>query len=300
MNSASDENAPERDISSRRATLPVLRTPVLIAAFSGWNDGADAATAAVEHLALEWNATSVWEIDPDEFYDYQSTRPTIRQKDGVTRRIEWPVTSVSACVLPDYDRDVILVLGPEPNYRWRAFCSQLIDFAEAMNVEMTVLLGALLADTPHTRPVPVSGTADSADAAKRLGLELSRYEGPTGITGVLSDAFVQAGIPSVSLWAAVPHYVAHTTNPKATLALLTTLTNVTGLPIPLGTLAQRAQEWEENITDMTMDDEDMATYVHELEKASDEDLNDAMLRIDGEELAAEFEKYLRKRGDGAE
>ncbi|MBM7369521.1 PAC2 family protein [Gordonia hydrophobica] len=298
MNSGADENARERDQSSRRGALPILRTPILIAAFSGWNDGADAATSAVEHLALEWNATSVWEIDPDEFYDYQSTRPTIRQKDGVTRRIEWPVTGVSACVLPEADRDVILVLGPEPNYRWRSFCSQLVDFAEAMNVEMTVLLGALLADTPHTRPVPVSGTADSADAAKRLGLELSRYEGPTGITGVLSDAFVQAGIPSVSLWAAVPHYVAHTTNPKATLALLTTLANVTDLPIGTGALAQQAQEWEEAISDMTMDDEDMATYVHELEQASDEDLNDAMLRIDGEELAAEFEKYLRKRGDG--
>ncbi|NLG47055.1 PAC2 family protein [Gordonia sp. (in: high G+C Gram-positive bacteria)] len=297
MNSGDERSAAERQESSRRAALPQLRHPILLAAFSGWNDGAEAATSAVEHLALSWDATAVWEIDPDEFYDYQATRPTIRQKEGVTRRIEWPVTSVSTCVLSGHDRDVILVLGPEPNYRWRTFCSQLVDFAEAANVEMTVMLGALLADTPHTRPVPVSGTADTAEAAKRLGLELSRYEGPTGITGVLSDAFVQAGIPSVSLWAAVPHYVAHTANPKATLALLTNLGTVTELPIPLGDLAQRADEWEEVISEMTMDDEDMAAYVHELEHASDEDLNDVMLRIDGEELAAEFENYLRKRGD---
>ncbi|EGD56183.1 PAC2 family protein [Gordonia neofelifaecis] len=297
MNSDPDENAAEQDDSSRRGELPILRRPILIAAFSGWNDGADAATGAVEHLALEWNATSIHEIDPDEYYDYQSTRPTIRQKDGVTRRIEWPVTSVSACVLEGHDRDVVLVLGPEPNYRWRAYCAHLVDLAEALDVEMTVMLGALLADTPHTRPVPVSGTAETADSAKRLGLELSRYEGPTGITGVLSDAFVQAGIPSVSLWAAVPHYVAHTANPKAILALLTNLATVTGVPIPLGTLPHRAEEWEQTITELTMDDEDMAAYVHELEETTDEDLNDAMLRIDGEELAAEFEKYLRRRGD---
>ncbi|KJR06706.1 carboxylate--amine ligase [Gordonia sp. QH-12] len=277
--------------------MPILRTPILIAAFSGWNDGADAATAAVEHLALEWDATSIWEIEPDDFYDYQSTRPTIRQRGGVTRHIEWPVTSMSVCVLSAHDRDVVLVLGPEPNYRWRSFCARIVELAEALEVEMTVMLGALLADTPHTRPVPVSGTAETSDAAKRLGLELSRYEGPTGITGVLSDAFVQAGIPSVSLWAAVPHYVAHTTNPKATLALLTNVASVTGLPIPLGTLPHRAEEWEQSISEMTSDDEDMAAYVHELEQASDEDLDDTMLRIDGEQLAAEFEKYLRRRDD---
>ncbi|MGB3695997.1 MAG: PAC2 family protein [Gordonia sp. (in: high G+C Gram-positive bacteria)] len=300
MYSNPDESPAEQADPRRRPDLPVLRRPILIAAFSGWNDGADAATAAVEHLALAWDAASIWEIDPDEFYDYQATRPTIRQKDGVTRRIEWPVTSVSACVLPDHDRDVILVLGPEPNYRWRAFCSRLVDLAQARGVETAVLLGALLADTPHTRPVPVSGTAESPDSAKRLGLELSRYEGPTGITGVLADAFVQDGIPSVSLWAAVPHYVAHTPNPKATLALLRNLASVTGLPIPLGAFPQQAQEWEDTISEMTMDDEDMAAYVHELEQASDEDLSDAMLRIDGDEIAAEFEKYLRRRGDGTD
>ncbi|GAA2387296.1 MULTISPECIES: PAC2 family protein [Gordonia] len=297
MNSTPDGNAAEQDDSADRAGLPILRTPILIAAFSGWNDGADAATAAVEHLALEWDATSIWEIEPDDFYDYQSTRPTIRQRGGVTRHIEWPVTSMSVCVLSAHDRDVVLVLGPEPNYRWRSFCARIVELAEALEVEMTVMLGALLADTPHTRPVPVSGTAETSDAAKRLGLELSRYEGPTGITGVLSDAFVQAGIPSVSLWAAVPHYVAHTTNPKATLALLTNVASVTGLPIPLGTLPHRAEEWEQSISEMTSDDEDMAAYVHELEQASDEDLDDTMLRIDGEQLAAEFEKYLRRRDD---
>ena len=297
MNSTPDGNAAEQDDSAGRAGLPILRTPILSAAFSGWNDGADAATAAVEHLALEWDATSIWEIEPDDFYDYQSTRPTIRQRGGVTRHIEWPVTSMSVCVLSAHDRDVVLVLGPEPNYRWRSFCARIVELAEALEVEMTVMLGALLADTPHTRPVPVSGTAETSDAAKRLGLELSRYEGPTGITGVLSDAFVQAGIPSVSLWAAVPHYVAHTTNPKATLALLTNVASVTGLPIPLGTLPHRAEEWEQSISEMTSDDEDMAAYVHELEQASDEDLDDTMLRIDGEQLAAEFEKYLRRRDD---
>lgn len=278
--------------------MPILRSPVLIAAFAGWNDGADAASTAVEHLALEWDASTIEEIDPDEFYDYQSTRPTIRQKGGVTRRIEWPVTSISTCVVEGAERDVVLVLGPEPNYRWRTYCARIVDLAQSLNVETAITLGALLADTPHTRPVSVSGTAESADVAKRLGLSSSKYEGPTGITGVLADAFVQAGIPSVSLWAAVPHYVAHTPNPKATLALLNTISSITGLPIPVGTLPARADEWESAISEMTSDDEDMAAYVHELEEASDEDLNDAMLRIDGEELAAEFEKYLRRGGDG--
>ncbi|WP_051198270.1 PAC2 family protein [Gordonia shandongensis] len=285
------------DNSDRRGGLPVLRNPILIAAFSGWNDAADSATGAVEHLALAWDATPVREVDPDDFYDYQSTRPTIRQKDGVTRRIEWPSTVISSCVVPGGDRDVVLVLGPEPNHRWRAYCRQIVELADDLGVELAVVLGALLADAPHTRPVPVTGTAESTEATARLGLQPSRYEGPTGITGVLADAFVQAGIPTVSLWAAVPHYVSHTSNPKATLALLTTVATVTGLSIDLGMLADHAAEWEATITDMISEDDDMAEYVQELEESSDEDLSDALLRIDGDEIAAEFEKYLRRRGD---
>lgn len=275
----------------------------MIAAFGGWNDAGDAATSAVEHMALTWDATDLMEIDGEEFYDFANTRPTIAHVDGVTRRIQWPTTSVSYARLPDADRDVVFVLGPEPNLRWRTFSAQIVELAESLEVELVVTLGALLADTPHTRPVPVSGSAETTATATRYGLSPSKYDGPTGITGVLQDAFVQAGVSSVSLWAAVPHYIAHPPNPKAVLALLTRLEAIIGVTIDTGPLADQAQQWQEAVDEMMGEDEDMSAYVRELEENDDEapdadDVDgDALTEVDGDTLAAEFERYLRRHDD---
>lgn len=277
--------------------LPELRRPVLVAAFGGWNDAGDAASAALEHLSLTWDATDVYDIDPDDYYDYQAARPTIRQSGGVMRRLEWPSTGISYCRVPGGTSDLVLVLGVEPNFRWRAFCQEIIDTAFALNVERVITLGSLLADTPHTRPVPITGSAYSTEAVQMYGLTESKYEGPTGITGVLNQMFIQAGVPAISLWASVPHYLGHPPNPKASLALLTRLEAILGTPIPRGVLPEQAAEWEESISDMLAEDEDMATYVRELETREDDaDESDRLTEVDGDTLAAEFERYLRGRG----
>ncbi|MFT4086279.1 MAG: PAC2 family protein [Gordonia sp. (in: high G+C Gram-positive bacteria)] len=284
-----------------RNDLPELRRPVLLAAFGGWNDAGDVASAAIEHLALSWDATDLYDIDPDDYYDYQSSRPMMHQVKGVLRRLEWPSTGISYCRLPKADRDVVLVLGLEPNLRWRVFCQEIVDLAVSLGVETVVTMGSVLADTPHTRPVPIAGTADSPEAAKRHGFTDSKYEGPVGITGVLHDAFIQAGVPSLALWASVPHYVGHPPNPKATLALLGKLEEIVELPIPRGVLPDQAADWEKTIDEMTADDEDMAAYVRELEEREDTeaDIDETMSQVDGDTLAAEFEKYLkRQQGDG--
>ena len=207
--------------------VPVLRDPVLVAAFEGWNDAADAASGAVEHLELIWDAEPFAELDSEEFYDYQVNRPQVRLVDGVTREIDWPATRLSVCSPPGSDRDVVLLRGIEPNMRWRSFCDAILELIDEIGAHTVVILGALLADTPHTRPVPVTGTAYSTDAAKKFNLENSRYEGPTGITGVLQDACVRAGIPAVSFWAAVPHYVSQPPNPKATVCCAASKTSST-------------------------------------------------------------------------
>ena len=197
-------------------------------------------------------------------------------------------------------RDLLLVRGPEPNMRWRTFCAELLAIADKLNVHTVVILGALLADTPHTRPVPVSGAAYSADSAKFFGLEETRYEGPTGIAGVFQDACVQAGIPAVTFWAAVPHYVSQPTCPKATVALLRRVEDALDVEVPLGDLPAQAEEWEESVTEMTADDDEIAEYVQSLEERGDAevDMNEALGKIDGDALAAEFERYLRRRGPG--
>ncbi|MHC3002110.1 PAC2 family protein [Gordonia metallireducens] len=286
--------------AEQMSNLPQLRRPILLAAFEGWNDAGDAASSAVEHLALEWDARPLADIDSDEYYDFQVNRPTVKQVDGVTRRIEWPTTSISYCSPRGADRDIVLVRGIEPNMRWRAFCAEIVELAQELEVETTVMLGALLADTPHTRPVPVTGTAYSSESAARYNLAESRYEGPTGITGVLQDLFVQAGLPAVSFWAAVPHYVSTPPNPKATVALLTRVEEVLDIEVPLGTLPEQAEEWERAVTEMTEDDEEIADYVRGLEERGDAELDpdEVMAKIDGDALAAEFERYLKRRGQG--
>nr|WP_202422128.1 PAC2 family protein [Gordonia sp. SID5947] len=277
-----------------------MRKPILLAAFEGWNDAGDAASSAIEHLALTWDAVPLVDIDSDDYYDFQVNRPTVKQIDGVTRRIDWPTTSISYCTPQGADRDIVLVRGIEPNMRWRAFCAEIVDLARALDVETTVMLGALLADTPHTRPVPVTGTAYSSESAAQFNLAESRYEGPTGITGVLQDLFVQAGLPAVSFWAAVPHYVSTPPNPKATVALLNRVEEVLDVEVPLATLPEQAEEWERAVTEMTEDDEEIADYVRGLEERGDAELeaDDVMAKIDGDALAAEFERYLKRRGPG--
>ena len=278
--------------------LPQLRRPILLAAFEGWNDAGDAASSAVEHLALMWDAEPLIDIDSDEYYDFQVNRPTIKQIDGVTRRIDWPTTSISYCSPVGADRDIVLIRGIEPNMRWRGFCAEIVELADRLGVETTVMLGALLADTPHTRPVPVTGSAFSSESAARYNLAESRYEGPTGITGVLQDMFVQAGMPAVSFWAAVPHYVSAPPNPKATVALLTRVEEALDIEVPLGALPEQAEDWEQAVTEMTEDDEEIAEYVRGLEERGDAevDTDEVMAKIDGDALAAEFERYLKRRG----
>nr|WP_084477865.1 PAC2 family protein [Nocardia jejuensis] len=279
--------------------MPALRDPILVAAFEGWNDAADAASGAVEHLELIWDAQPLAELDSEDYYDYQVNRPTVRQVDGVTREIAWPSTMLSVCSPPGSERDVVLLRGVEPNMRWRSFCNDLLEFVEQLEVTTVVILGALLADTPHTRPVPVTGTAYSKQAAERFNLEQTRYEGPTGITGVLQDACVRAGVPAISFWAAVPHYVSQPPNPKAVIALLHRVEDVLDVEVPLGGLPEQAEEWEVTVNEMTEGDEEIAEYVRSLEERGDADVDvEAMAKIDGDAIAAEFEKYLRRRGRG--
>ena len=276
---------------------PVLRRPVLLAAFAGWNDAGDAATAAVDHVAQVWSARPVVELDPDDYYAYTDTRPTVSLVDGpeVQRRtITWPSTTVSVCSPPGADRDVVLIRGVEPNLRWRGFCQLLVEVVEELGVQRAVTLGALLADSPHTRPIPVSGTASDPVTAAEHGLEASRYEGPTGIVGVLQDALGRHDIPAVSFWAAVPHYVAAPPCPKATVALLRRVEDLLDLPIPLGELPEQARSWERQVDELAAEDTDVAEYVASLEEREPEvDLPEAS----GDAIAKEFERYLRRRDD---
>jgi proteasome assembly chaperone (PAC2) family protein len=272
----------------------VLRRPVLLAAFEGWNDAGDAATSAVEHLAEQWGARAVAELDPDDYYDFQVNRPLVQLVDGLTRQVTWPTTRVSVATPPGTDRDVVLVRGLEPNLRWRGFSRELVEIAEQLGVETVVTLGALLADSPHTRPVPVSGTASDPATAAELGLESSRYEGPTGIVGVFQDACANAGMRAVSFWAAVPHYVAQPPCPKATIALLRRVEDLLDLPVPLADLPERARAWERQVDELAAEDSDVAEYIASLEEREPAtDLPEAS----GEAIAKEFERYLRRRDD---
>ena len=276
--------------------LAPLHDPVLIAAFEGWNDAGDAATGAVEHLQEVWAARPVVEVDPDDYYDFQVNRPMVSLVDGTTRRITWPTTRFSVCRPPGASRDVVLVRGLEPNMRWRGFCSELLAVAGELGVRTVVTLGALLADSPHTRPVPISGTASDPRTAAALGLARSRYEGPTGIVGVFQDACAAAGLPSLSFWAAVPHYVAQPPCPKATVALLRRIEDLLDMPVPLTDLPERARAWERSVDELAAEDSDVAEYIAALEQREPEtDLPEAS----GEAIANEFERYLRRRGGDA-
>ena len=269
-----------------------LVEPVVIAAFEGWNDAADAASSVIDHLIKVWDARIIGAIDPEEFYDFQVNRPLVGLDELGHRRITWPSTQVAIASPPDLDRDVILIRGIEPNMRWRQFCAELLAACDDLGGELVITLGALLADTPHTRPIPVTGTATEPDLVDRLNLEQSTYEGPTGIVGVFQDACVRLDVPSVSYWAAVPHYVAQPPCPKATLALLGQLEELLEVSIPLGDLPEDARAWERGVDELADDDEDVRDYVRALEETRDTaDLPEAS----GEAIAREFERYLKRR-----
>jgi len=274
-------------------SLPELLDPVLVAGFEGWNDAGDAASDAVEHLIEVWDARQVAEMDPEDYYDYQVNRPMVSVDDSGIRSVTWPTTRVSVARLPLQTRDVVLVRGIEPNMRWRQFTGELVGLAHELGVTRVVTLGALLSDSPHTRPIPVSGSATDERLAVELGLEQSRYEGPTGIVGVLLDACQRVGLPAVSLWAAVPHYVAQPPCPKATLALLRRIEDLLEVTVPLGDLVEESRAWELNVDELAAEDEEVAEYVKQLEEQRD---TAELPEATGEAIAREFERYLRRRG----
>ena len=271
--------------------LPTLTRPVLIAAFEGWNDAGDSASGTVAHLADVWDAHVMLELDPEEYYDYQVNRPIVSTSESGIRQLSWPTTRLLIANLPE--RDILLVQGPEPNIKWQQFTREILGLAVELDVELVITLGALLSDSPHTRPIPVSGTSTDAVLTDQLGLDVSTYEGPTGIIGVIQEACSRFDIPAVSLWGAVPHYVAQPPCPKATLALIRRIEDVLDVSIPLGDLVEEARAWEAGVDELASDDDEVADYVKQLEHARDTaDLPEAS----GEAIAREFERYLRRRG----
>jgi proteasome assembly chaperone (PAC2) family protein len=275
---------------------PELKHPVLVCAFRGWNDGGQGASLSGGYLAKLWGAQRFAEIEPEEFYDFQATRPHVSLVDGMTRRIDWPDNAFFHASIPGSDRDAVLLLGVEPNLRWRTFTGLVLGLAQDLGVELVVTFGSLLADVPHTRPAPVTGAATDPELVKSLGLEPSRYEGPTGIVGVVHDACREAGIPSVSLWSAVPHYVSLAPSPRAALALVRRFGELLQVPIDLSELEQASEEYSEQVTEAVSTDADTQGYVEELERrvdmlAEDDDLPS------GETLAAELTRYLRERDE---
>ena len=264
--------------------------PVVVVAFEGWNDAADAATAVVEHLAETYPTEIVFEIDSDDYYDYQIVRPRVVETDD-GREVVWPSASVRVAHLPE--RDVLLVSGPEPNLHWQRFCSTLVSAFRSFEPEMVILLGAMLTDSPHSRPLPVTGNTSDTGLAKSLGLEPSGYEGPTGITGVLGDACHRAGLREVSLWASVPHYVAAPPNPKATLALLARLEDLLDVALRLDDLPELARAWKRGVDELAAEDTEISEYIESLEAQQDET---GLPQATGDSIAREFERYLRRRG----
>jgi proteasome assembly chaperone (PAC2) family protein len=279
-----------------------LREAVMVAAFRGWNDAGDAASFAAQHLARSWNAHKIASIDPEEFFDFQAVRPQVQLVDGITRKIVWPSNEFWVAQADGSQRDVLLLVGTEPNTRWRTFSGLVAAVAERHSVQMVITLGALLADVPHSRPVQITGTAADAELVERLGLRRSRYEGPTGIVGVLHDSLSNSGIASASLWAAVPHYLAVTPNPKAALALVEKTVELVGIGAPVDDLVRATSAYEEQVSEMVAGDDDVQAYVKLLEERADERAREELdpLKLpSGDALAAELERFLRDRGEGA-
>jgi len=280
---------------------PQLRQPILITAFEGWADAGDAASLAARYLSESWPVRRFATIDPEEFFDFTTNRPHIRFGDGgTTRRIEWPDTLLLAGPIPGSGRDVVILRGVEPQLRWRAFCSSVLGIATALDAQMVLTIGALLADVPHTRPVPIAAVAYEATLAERFGIPLSRYEGETGIVGVLHDACMRAGLPSVGLWASVPHYVHQISSPKAALALVERAATMIGTRLDPVELRAAGEVYVRQVTERVADDEDATAYVAQLEEAADRLAADApptdIVLPSADSLAAEAERFLRDHG----
>lgn len=278
--------------------IPLLRDPVMIMAFSGWNDAAEAASGAVEHLLSGWGDRNdevvpelIADVESEEFYDFQVNRPVVSIDESEIRSITWPTTQVFGLSIPTMPRDLVVVTGVEPSMRWKSFTSELLDLADDLEVSLIVTLGSLLADTPHTRPITVTGTGAHPSIATRLGVSVSKYEGPTGILGVIQDGCMRRGIDAISLWAAVPHYASNAPSPKATLALINTLEDFLDISIPLSDLEENADAWEKEVNDLAAEDTEVAEYVKALEESKDAaELPD----VSGDSIAKEFERYLRR------
>jgi proteasome assembly chaperone (PAC2) family protein len=278
----------------RVSSRPSLRNPVLVAAFRGWNDGGQGASLAAGYLARTWRAARFADIDPEGFFDFQSTRPHVSLVEGQTRQIDWPDNAFYHASIPGTERDVVLLLGIEPNLQWRTFTELITGLATELGVELVITLGSLLADVPHTRPSPVTGSATDAELVERLGLQASRYEGPTGIVGVLHDACKRAGIPSASLWAAVPHYVSLAPSPRAALALCSRLGSLLGSTIDVEELEQAVQSYSDQVSEAVASDPETAAYVEELEQRTEEIEAEESLPS-GDAIAAELTRFLRER-----
>ena len=279
----------------RIVSRPSLRNPVLITAFRGWNDGGQGASLAAGFLARTWGAARFADIDPENFFDFQATRPHVSLVDGVTRQIDWPDNAFYHAAIPGTSRDAVLLLGIEPNVRWRTFSSLVTQLATDLGVELVVTLGSLLADVPHTRPAPVTGSASDPALVERLGLEASRYEGPTGIVGVLHDACKNADLGSASLWAAVPHYVSLAPSPRAALSLCTRLGELLGTEIDTSELEEASESYSQQVSEAVAADPETAAYVEELEQRTEEIEQDEADLPSGDAIAAELTRFLRER-----
>ena|SRR5579862_213690 len=273
---------------------PSLKRPVLVAAFRGWNDGGQGASLGAAYLAKQWNAARFAEIDPESFFDFQAVRPQVSMPDGEIRKVDWPDNGFFHASIPGSDRDAILLLGVEPNLRWRTFAGLVLELADDLGVEMLVTFGSLLADVPHTRPAPVTAAATDPALVSELGLEMSRYEGPTGIVGIVHDRCRESEIPSVSLWAAVPHYVSLAPSPRAALALVRRFGELMRVRVDLDELETAAEEYAEQVSEAVSTDADTAAYVEELEQRVDALAPEGDLPS-GETLAAELSRFLRER-----
>jgi proteasome assembly chaperone (PAC2) family protein len=282
----------------RMVGRPELSRPVLVAAFRGWNDGGQGATLAGGYLARIWQAERFADVDPENYFDFQANRPLVSLDEGLTRRIDWPENAFYHARIPGTERDAVLLLGVEPSLRWRTFCKLIVDLSRDLGVELVVTLGSLLADVPHTRAAPVTGAASDPELVASLGLQHSRYEGPTGIVGVLQDACRREGLPAASLWAAVPHYVSLAPSPRAARALCDRLGQLLEVPIDTSELAEAEESYAEQVSEAVSSDEETAAYVAELERRTDElDLEEHEDIPSGDTLAAELTRFLRERDE---
>jgi proteasome assembly chaperone (PAC2) family protein len=278
--------------------IPSLRDPIMLIAFSGWNDGAEAATGALDHLLSAWTDSNddvvpvlIAQVDSEDFYDYQVSRPQVRISDSMQREITWPGTQIFGLSIPSMKKDLVIVTGVEPSMRWKSFTREILDIADDLETSMIITIGAMLSDSPHTRPIRILATTSNPSIGSRLDLQPSNYQGPTGIIGAIQDGCTRRGIESLSLWASVPHYAPNAPSPKASLALIQAIEDYVGISIPLGDLREQAETWEDSVTQLASEDADVADYVKALEASKDAtDLPE----VSGETIAKEFEKYLRR------